>query len=600
MPLDAPLFAAVAAEINPLLPVKIDRIHQPYAEDFILSCFGMGQSFKLLCSLHHRYARLHLYEGAIENHTNITPFGALLRRYFNGSKLINIAAVPFERILRLTFEVYEEPVGLSKKVVYLELTGKSSNLIITDENGIILDLWRKSGGPQSRDRELAVDGKYEFPSTGGRWKPATINQVDFTALAAQLPPEVTPAKFLLKQWYGLSTMMANEITQNAGLKPDLPCNQYTETDFAELYNVFANWADSVTNGRYEPCLLYNKEGKPVDCSAFLVRHPESGLAVKPVSFINRAVAEVFGRREASERFLELRNGLLKKVTGLVDKTRTKLGKQEREAAQAEQGDEWRILGELLTAYGSQIPKGSKTASLVNHYDPNNSKVDIPLDPALSVWENAQHYFKKYQKAKKGQLAIAAQIEKTKESLDYLESIEVMLLNATNPTDIKLIQEEWDQADNKHLKRKNTLKKKEAPAEPRQFQTPAGHLLLVGRNNLQNDRLTFKIADPSDWWFHTQKIPGSHVILRPKPGISVDDETLNRACQLAVYFSKARESTKVPVDYTQRKYVKKPPAAKPGFIIYDNFKTAIITPDRGLLEDLGVFNEIDSKGTMTSI
>lgn len=592
MPLDAPLFAAVVAEINPLLPVKIDRIHQPYAEEFVLSCYGMGQSFKLLCSLHHRYARLHLYEGPIENPTNITPFGTLFRKHFHGSKLINITAAPFERILRLTFEVYEEPVGLSKKVVYLELTGKSSNLIITSENGIILDLWRKSGGPQSRERELAVDVKYEFPSTGGRWKPVTINQADFTALAAQLPPEVTPAKFLLKHWYGLSAMMANEITQSAGLKPDLPCSQYTETDLAGLYKAFANWADSVTNGRFEPCLL-NKEGKPVDCSAIMIRHPESGLAVTPIPSINQAAAEAFGCREANERFLELRNGLLKKVSNLVDKTRTKLGKQEHEAALAEQGDEWRILGELLITYGSQIPKGSKTASLANHYDPNNSKVDIPLDPALSVWENAQHYFKKYQKAKKGQLAIAAQIEKTKESLDYLESIEVMLLNATNQADIKLIQEEWDQADNKHFKRKTAPKKKEVPAEPRQFQTPAGHLLLVGRNNLQNDRLTFKIADPSDWWFHTQKIPGSHVILRPKPGISVDDETLNFACQLAVYFSKGRESTKVPVDYTQRKYVKKPPAAKPGFVIYDNFKTAIITPDKGLLEALGAIKEAEA-------
>ncbi|MGE5604712.1 MAG: NFACT family protein, partial [Bacteroidota bacterium] len=566
MPLDAPLFAAVAAEINPLLPVKIDRIHQPYAEEFILSCYGRGQSFKLLCSLHHRYARLHLYEGEIENQTNITPFGALLRKHFTGSKLINIIAVPFERILRLTFEVYEEPVGLSKKIVYLELTGKSSNLIVTDENGFILDLWRKSGSPQSRDREIAIDVKYEFPSTGGRWQPVTINRADFVALAAQLPPEVTPAKFLLKHWYGISTMMANEIVHDAGLKPDLPCSQYTETDFSELYDSFTNWADSVSNGSFKPCLLYNNEEKPVDCSALLIRHPESGFVVKPVPTVNLALAEAFGKREAGERFLELRNSLLKKVTNLIEKTRTKLGKQEQEAAQAEQGDEWRIRGELLTTYGSQIPKGSKSARLANHYDPNNSEVDIPLDPALSVWENAQHYFKKYQKAKKGQLAIAAQIEKTKESLDYLESLEAMLLNAANPADIKLIQEEWDQADDQHPKRKTASKKKEAPAEPRQFQTPAGHLLLVGRNNLQNDRLTFKIADPSDWWFHTQKIPGSHVILRPKPGISVDDDTLNFACQLAVYFSKGRESTKVPVDYTQRKYVKKPPGAKPGFVI----------------------------------
>ncbi len=588
MPLDAPLFAAVAAEINALLPVKADRIYQPYPEEFIWSCYGMGHSFQLLFSLHSRYARLHLFEGAIDNPANITPFCTILRKHFSGSKLINVASVPFERIIRLTFEVYQEQIGLTRKEIYLELTGKSSNLIITDEIGTIIDLWRKSGSPQSRERELATDVKYEFPSTGGRWQPVTVSRADFMVLAAQVPPDVTPAKFLLRHWYGLSTPMANEIIANAGLNPEFSCNQYSEIDIVKLYESFQHWADSIKNGNFEPCCLYTPEGKPVDCSALSIHHPERGLIAKAVPSINRAVAEVFVGRQEAERFLELKNNWLKKVGVSLDKARTKLGKQEQEAAQAEQGDDWRILGELLTAYGSQIQKGSKFAHLINHYDPDNSEIEISLNPALSVWENAQHYFKKYHKAKKGQLAIATQLAKTKESLDYLESIEAMVLNAANPTDLKLIQEEWDLADNKPIKKANPSKKKEAPTEPRQFSTPTGHLLLVGRNNLQNDRLTFKIADPSDWWFHTQKIPGSHVILRPKPGISVDDETLNFACQLAVYFSKARESSKVPVDYTQRKYVKKPPGSKPGFVIYDNFKTAIITPDSNLLKALGVY------------
>ncbi len=593
MPLDAPLFAAVAAEINALLPVKIDRVNQTYTDEFVLSCYGMGHSFKLLFSLSSRYARLHLFEGKAETYPNLSLFGLSLRKHFSGSKLIQAVAIPFERIVKLTFEVYEESIGLAEKVIYLELTGKSANMIITDQNGIIIDLWRKSSGPRD-ERELAIDLKYEFPSTGGRWQPVTLSQSDFINLAAQVPPEVTPAKFLLKHWYGLSAIIVNEINKDAGIKLDLPCNQYTETDFANLYDSFRQMADFITNGEFDPCSLYTAEGRMMDCSALPIRYPETGMTVKPVPWINRAVAEIFGNRQENERFLEIKKKLSKKVGGILEKTRTKLSKQENEAAQAEQGEEWRILGELLTTYGSQIKKGSKVARLTNHYDINYSEVEIQLNPALSVWENAQHYFKKYQKAKKGQLAIAEQIKKTKESLDYLESIETMILNAVNPADLKLIQEEWDLATNKPAKRNNLSKKKEAPAEPRQFNTPAGHVLLVGRNNLQNDRLTFKIADPTDWWFHTQKIPGSHVILRPNPGNAVDDETLNFACQLAVYFSKARESTKVPVDYTQRKYVKKPPGAKPGFVIYDNFKTGVITPARELLETLGVFKEVESK------
>lgn len=594
MPLDAPLFAAVAAELNTLLPVKIDRIHQPQPEEFILSCYGMGQSFKLLCSLHSRYARLSLYEGIAEKSAIATPFYLQLRKYFTGSKLVDITAVPFERIIRLTFEVYEEPSGVTHKLIYLELTGKSSNMIITDKNGVIVDLWRKGGGPKSHERELTVDAKYEFPSTKGRWRPVTISRADFLALAAQLPPEVTPEKFLLKHWHGLSTMMANEIILDADLKPDISCNQYLEPDFVKLYNTFQEWADSVSSGIFQPCCLYDIQGNPLDCSALPVRYPGADLTLKPISSISRAIAEVYGNKQARERFQEIKAGLLKKVGAVLEKNRIKLGKQKKEAAHAEQGDEWRISGELLTTYGSQIQKGSKVARLANHYQPESPEIEIPLNPALSIWENAQQYFKKYQKAKKGRLAIAAQIAKTRESIDYLESIEVMIENAVNLSDLKLIRDELDLAEVKHHKQKNPSKKKEVPAEPRQFQTPAGHTLLVGRNNLQNDRLTFKIADPTDWWFHTQKIPGSHVILRPNPGIAVDEETLNYACQLAVYFSKARESTKVPVDYTQRKYVKKPPAAKPGFVIYDKFQTGVITPDRGLLEILGVYKDTESK------
>lgn len=588
MPLDAPVIAALAGEINRLLPVRVDRIHQPRQDEFILSCFGKGRPFELLCSMHPRFARIQLFEDPLEDPATPSPFCMLLRKHFGGSKLVSVASVPFERIVELTFEVYEELSGLTKKTVHLELTGKSSNLIVTDERKIIIDLWRKADDFKSRERELAPGSKYELPSTGGRWRPVTVGRADFIDLASQLPPEVTPAQFLLKHWYGLSTLMAAEIIRDAGLKPDLPCSQYSETGFAALWESFQKWADSVAADDFEPCCLYDNEGKPVDCSALPIRHPGTGLTVKPVSSLNRAVAEIFGSRQAKEYLMEQQRNLLKKVGAALKKTRNKLEKQEQEAIQAEQGDEWRILGELLTAYGSQIQPGSKSVRIPNHYDPDNREVEIPLNPALTIWENAQIYFKKYQKAKKGRLAIAAQIQKTKESLDYLESIETMILNATTPVDLNLIREEWELTeDEKVPKGKKTVPKKESPVEPRQFQTPAGHLLLVGRNNLQNDRLTFKIAAPSDWWFHTQKIPGSHVILRPKPGTAVDETTINFACQLAVYYSKARESTKVPVDYTQRKYVKKPRGAKPGFVIYDNFKTAVITPDRELLKTLGI-------------
>ena len=278
-------------------------------------------------------------------------------------------------------------------------------------------------------------------------------------------------------------MMANEIILDAGLKPDTSCNQYSEPDFVKLYKTFQDWADSVSSGNFQPCCLYDVEGNPLDCSALPIRYPGENLTIKPVSSISRAVTEVYGSKQARERFQGIKAGLLKKVGAVLEKNRIKLGKQEKEAAHAERGDEWRILGELLITYGSQIQKGSKVARLANHYQPESPEMEIPLNPALSIWENAQQYFKKYQKAKKGRLAIAAQIAKTRESIDYLESIEVMIENAVNLSDLKLIRDELDLAETKHFSQKKPPKRKEVRQNRAIFRL-GGHTLLVGRNNLQ--------------------------------------------------------------------------------------------------------------------
>lgn len=594
MPLDAPVLACIAGEIHKLLPVKIDKIHQPYGDEFLFSCFGMGESFKLLISLNSQHGRCHIFTGSRENPVHPSAFCMLLRKHFGGSKLVAAAAVPFERMLKLTFEVYDPFKGLSQKLIYLELTGKSANLIIATEQGQIIDAWRKSDPKKPGDREVAAGVPYELPPTGGRWRPVTITAAAFGALIAQLPAEVTIEKFLLKHWYGLSGLAIGQIAAAAALEAGNVCSALNEAQQTALYAAFESWARRVAAAEFTPTVLYDAQGHPVDCSALAVPAPPAGCTARPAADLNQAVAAIFNRRHELARFHEARQNLLRKVGHQLDKARTKLAKQQAEAAQAEQGDLYRVSGELLTSYGYQVPKGGSEVRLANYYDPDGAELTIALNPALSAQENAQSYFKKYQKAKKGQQAIALQIAKTREAIDYLESIESLIGSAQSLADLKLVQEELEQAEGrpvhaKTLAREKARKamRKEAPAEPRQYRTPAGHTILVGRNNLQNDRLTFKVADPGDWWFHTQKIPGSHVILRPQPGIAVDDATLNFACQLAAYFSKAQNSTKVPVDYTQRKNVKKPPGSKPGYVIYDFFKTAIITPDPALLAQVGV-------------
>lgn len=595
MPVDAPAVAQISRELNNYLPVRIAQIFQPYPEEFLFCGYGSGEDFKLLISLDARYGRFHLFEGFKDCSSVPTPFGTLLRKHFSGSKLIAFCAVPFERITKLTFEVYEAATGLTKKEIRLELTGKRANLIITDSDGIIIDAWRKNTDPKPGEREVSPGSRYELPGTGGRWKPVTVSYQQFRALFDQLPPDVTLERFLLKHWYGMSPLSIQEITRRAGWPPSTQVREFPSETLPELFASFTDWAEKVAAGNFEPTVLYDPEGKAIDCSALKIAFPPENTTAKQVPELNKTVAAIFDQLHESSRFQELKQNLLRKINSHLEKDRAKLAKQEAEAAAAEAGDRFRIAGELLMTYGYQISKGSSQVKLINHYDPAGAELLIDLNPALTPQANAQAYFKKYQKAKKGQQAIAAQIVKTKEAIEYLESIETLAQNALITADLRLVREELEQNEKRPSgsgKASKRSGKKETPAEPRQYKTPAGHTILVGRNNLQNDRLTLKIADPADWWFHTQKIPGSHVILRQKPGVPVDDDSLNRACQLAVYFSKARQSTKVPVDYTQRKNVKKPPAANPGFVIYDFFKTAIVTPDAKILAELGVLGKTE--------
>jgi predicted ribosome quality control (RQC) complex YloA/Tae2 family protein len=591
MPIDAPVIAGLATEIFNRLPVKIDKIHQPYPDEFLFSCFGGGESFKLLFSLNAKYGRFQICQG--DKHNPLTPsaFCMLLRKHFGGTKLMKVTAVPFERIAQFTFEGYDPLTGLTHKNLWLELTGKSTNLIITNADGKIIDTWRKIH-PRPGERDLNNGFPYQLPTKGGRWLPPTIDGEYFFALLASLPSNVTLERFFPAHWYGLSGVAVREIICRAGLQPEQIGMELNPEAAQQLYKAFSEWSTAVAQGTRQPTGIFDLSGNLLDFTAFPILFPPEATRVKPLHSLNEAIVTLLESQHKTARFREAQQNLLRMVKSQIEKNRKKLKKQQAEAAQAEKGDQWRICGELLTCYGLKTSKGQLECSLPNYYDPENREWVIKLNPALTAQENAQNYFKKYQKAKKGQLAIASQIAKTNETIVYLESLESLVDNALSLSDLEMAREEVGLVSKQRHQHQTKVKKSpktkpERNVKPRQFFSPAGHQLLVGRNNIQNDRLTFKVAGPNDIWFHTQKIPGSHVILKAQPGVAIDDESLYYACQLAVYFSKGRPSTKVPVDYTQRKNVKKPPAAKPGFVIYDYFKTAIITPDQDLLTKLGL-------------
>lgn len=586
MPIDAPVVQCLVHEIQQLLPVKIARIYQTAHDEFRFSCYGGGDEFALLFSLNPQYSRFHSVPDSRENTPNVSSFCLLLRKYFSGSRLIALEAIPFERIIKFTFETFDPIVGLGQKVIWLELTGRSANLIVCEPNNTIIDCLKRKPASKPGERDLNVDSVYELPATKSRWQPVTLTAAEFLTLFAEIPNEVILNDFFTKQWLGLSAPAIETICRNAGIAPTASRGELNDDQISVLYDSFNNWSEQLKKTDFAPYGIYKSEVLQ-DFVAFKPNLQRADCTFKPLENLNEAVAASLGINSQINRFREVSEGLAHRIKNNYDKNRRKLDKQIQEAKQAEKSEIHRITGELLNTYGYQVQKGMTSIALPNHYDVDGSDLQISLNPALSAHENAAVYYKKYQKAKKGQESIAVQIKKTEEMIDYWDSLATMVNTAATLEDLELIREELDVDSTRHKKATvNKSQKKVPESKPRQFTTPDGHTILVGRNNIQNDRLTFKIAAPTDWWFHTQKIPGSHVIVRLEPGTVIDDETIFYACQLAVFYSKTRKGTKVPVDYTQRKYVKKPQNASPGFVIYDNFRTGITTPDETVLNKLG--------------
>ena len=573
MPLDALCLTAVAEELRPVLEgAKIDKIYQPTRDEVVLFLRGQGENVRLLLSANPGHPRAHLTTLTRENPDKPPMFCMLLRKHLLGGRILELNQPPLERILDFRLETIDELGDRVERRLVLEAMGRSANLILLDREGRIIDCIRRIDGDLSKGQRQVLPGLfYRQPPAPDKLNPFILGEEELLA-ALDNPTQKEPEKLLMDTFTGLSPLIARELAFRAG-------------GAEGLYSALLKLRKDVKENNFTPYLLV-RDGKPMDFSFLpILQYGPETESIRQESF-SVMLDGFYERREAAERVRQRGQDLVKTVTNARDRTARKLANQEKELAATLDREKLREQGDIITSNLHAMEKGMTVLKAMNFYDPEYREIEIKLDPLLTPQLNAAKYYKEYNKAKTAEKMLTLQIEKGERELEYLNSVLENLELAEGERDLGEIRQEL--TDTGYLRRAKTAAKREkrVAGKPMEFRSSAGLRITVGKNNSQNDQLTTKMAYKSDIWLHTQKIHGSHVILWLEGG-EADAQSLTEAAVLAATFSQARESTRVPVDYTPVKYVKKPAGARPGMVIYTTYQTAVVDPDPELAKRLRV-------------
>ncbi len=588
MPLDALCLSGVIHELNTSLAgARVDKIYQPGRDEVVLALRTQSVgNVRLLLSANPAHPRLHLTTLPLENPEKPPMFCMLLRKHLSGARLLELVQPPLERAAVLRFEALNELGDRVERRLVLEAISHKTNLVLLDGDGRILDCVRHVGADLSSAQRLLQPGMfYRLPPGVEKENPLTADRDRLESLLSAAPEEAQADKWLLDTFGGLSPLICRELVHQAAGATDARLHTLGPQGRARLLDRLEGLKEIVTSGQYVPTMI-SLEGRPKDFTFLPVGQYEGAAQVEGWPAFSPLLDAFFEQRERQDRIKQRGQDLIKSVTNARDRTARKLANQEKELAATKNRDRLRQLGDILTSNFYQMEKGMARLRAVDFYDPEGKEIDIKLDPLLTPQQNAAKYYKDYNRAKKAEEMLTIQLEKGRKELDYLNSVLENISLAEGERDLAEIRQEL--ADTGYLRRPGKAKDRgrRVVSKPMEFMSTAGLRISVGKNNSQNDLLTCKLAGKGDIWFHTQKIHGSHVILWTG-GEDPDLQSLNEAAILAAWFSQARESSKVPVDYTPVRYVKKPGGARPGMVIYTTYETAQVTPDGELAKRLRV-------------
>jgi predicted ribosome quality control (RQC) complex YloA/Tae2 family protein len=584
MALDGAFLRHLKKEIETaVLGSKVDKIYQPNHEEIFLFMRSKEGTQKLLLSARANSARIHLVDTTPENPKYPPMLCMLLRKRLVGARLMQIRQPGLERVLLLDFDGTNELGDTVRMTLAMEIMGRYSNIVFIDDKGKIIDALKRVDAEMSSERLILPGLTYQLPPPQDKLCLLNTQPQEILNQIEALPADMQLQKALLHTLQGISPVVCREIQYQVGNGDDVLNHSLTPEQRIRTLKVLTNLKNTILNISGTPTMAIGTV-KPLDFSFILIRqYGTTSQCIRKSSF-SLLLDDFYGKRDQIDRMRVKSQDLLHILTTASDRLSRKINNQRAELTACAKRDELRICGDILNANLYRIPKGSKSIQLENFYTPDQALITIPLNPALSPSQNAQKYYKSYRKARTAQEMLTIQISNAKDELAYLDSVFEELSRAEMERDLNEIRAELtEQGYIKHHKGK---KQKAEVTQPLHFQTSDGFKVLVGRNNRQNDLLTLKQSHKNDVWFHTQKIPGSHVILVTN-GKEPTDTAISEAAGLAAYHSRGQGSAQVPVDYTLVRYVSKPQGAKPGMVIYVNQKTLYATPDTDFVESLKV-------------
>lgn len=558
-----------------LIDSKIDKVYQPEKDEVCLKIRSKEGACKLLLSASASHPRVYIANKYEKTNPKKAPvFCMTLRKYIQGGVIVGIDQVGFERIIKISVESYDELREKTCKDLYIEIMGKHSNIIlVSDLEGKVIDSIKRVPLSVSRARQVLPGVSYELPPSQDKLNPLDIIDVDkFTLRINRSKGPVFKA--IYGNILGLSPLLAREICVRVGLEANTEVEDLSNEDIRSLVDCINTTFDDLDKNKVYPSIIIDKKrDKIVEFSSIRLSQYKDLTEIYDDS-ISTIIEDYYLAKDKKDRINQRASSMKKNLSLKLDRVKHKIDKQMIELKESENADKYRIKGELITSYIYMIKEGMDKVVLENFYD-NNKEIEIDLRVNLSPSENAQKYFKKYNKLKNAGEEISKQMVINIQEKEYLENTLLSIENCDDAKELKEIREELIREG--YIKSYKMPKKDNKPGtDMRKFRSYHGKLIIVGKNNKQNDYLTLRLADNEDLWFHTKDIPGSHVLIK-SAGMTVTDEELIEAATLAAYYSKARMSSNVPVDYTMRKNVKKPSGAKPGMVIYEKNKTIYVTP-----------------------
>ena len=577
MAFDGIVVANLVCELNKtILNSKISKIAQPETDELLFTLKGQNGQFRLAMSASASLPFLYLTKQNKPSPLTAPNFCMVLRKHIANGRIISITQPDLERIIQFEIEHLDELGDLCHKKLIIELMGKHSNIIFCKEDGTIIDSIRHVSAQISSVREVLPGRMYFIPDTTHKKNPLTVSQEDFLQTVCEKPEAI--AKAIYTSYTGISPSIANEICFRAGVDGDFSMSSLNEDEKLHLFHNFDWFMTDIKEEHFSPNIIY-KGKEPVEFASLPYTSYEE-YTVTNYDSISEVLETYYASRNIYTRIRQKSSDLRRIVTTALERNRKKFLLQQKQLKDTEKREKYRIYGELLNTYGYHLESGAKKLEALNYY--TNEMITIPLDDQLSASENAKKYFDRYGKLKRTYEALTTLIEETKDEITHLESIATALDIAVSEDDLVQIKEELIEFG--YIRKKRGDKKARIKSKPFHYISSDGFHIYVGKNNYQNDELTFKFATGNDWWFHAKGMPGSHVIVKTE-GEELPDRTFEEAGRLAGFYSKGRDNDKVEIDYLQKKNVKKPNKSAPGFVVYYTNYSLTIQPDISGIEQL---------------